>query len=130
MGRSKGQKWHTTSFFLTTHNLTSLPMVLRILQISWMFIVFMVDDAWICTPIRRSTGSELKPIISRYLWLRGAPLEDNIEWCVFHLAHKQKNLNTSRCCIGIWVVLCMGAAVFGGEAGFRHHGKYGLVAVL
>jgi hypothetical protein len=28
----------------------------------------------------------------------------------------------------IWVVLCMGAAVFGGEAGFRHHGKGGLVA--
>jgi hypothetical protein len=27
----------------------------------------------------------------------------------------------------IWVVLCMGAAVFGGEAGFRHHGKGGLV---
>jgi hypothetical protein len=27
----------------------------------------------------------------------------------------------------IWVVLCMGVAVFGGEVGFRHHGKGGLV---
>jgi hypothetical protein len=55
--------------------------------------------------------------------------EDNFGWCKFHLARKQKNLNASCCCIGlnIWIVLCVGAVVFGDETGFGHHGKGGLI---
>jgi hypothetical protein len=82
-----------------------------------MFIVFIADDTRIATPTTVNMDPSLKA--PRYTVRHPKTTSDGVN-SIWHANKKTKLITLLHRYIR--VVLCVGAAVFGGQAGFGHHG--------